>query len=275
MKVNRSKQVRKVLRFFKMVYGIDDSRGYHVLLDGNFIFGALKFKVDIMERLCKLLQVFEVKVYVLKSVVAELSQVGAKAQSALDFARRVCEMVDDDHLRGDNATDKTVTLMRQQHQDWLASPAARKRRYLVATQDKDLRAILGHVPGIPLIYLNKVTMVLEPPSSVSKDFNLQIEASKTALRPAEADLVENISKKRKRRATPDAVTIVDGSTPLAASENNNDDDESDDDDDASEPDAAPVERKKHKAKAANPLSAMPASSDSGKQKKKKKDLYKR
>lgn len=39
---------------------------------------------------------------------------------------------------------------------------------MVATQDKDLRLFLASIPGIPLIYLNKVTVVLEPPSQASK-----------------------------------------------------------------------------------------------------------
>ena len=276
MKVNRSKQVRKYLRFFKMVYGID-TRQYHVLLDGNFIFGALKLKVDIIERLTKLLQVHEVKTYVLKSVVSELKLVGAKAQSALDFTARTCEVIDDDHVYGCNANDKTIALMKTQHQDWLVAPTARKRRYMVASQDKDLRAILGHVPGIPLLYLNKVTMVLEPPSSVSKDFNLQIEASKASLRPAEVEIVAAL-KKRKRRAVEN---IIDGAAPekdatggdAGGGGNAADEDDNEDDEDAAT--ARPAERKKHKAFAANPLASRAASSDSFKQKKLKKEKYKR
>jgi rRNA-processing protein FCF1 len=52
----------------------------------------------------------------------------------------------------------------------------KSRRYLVASQDKDLRNSLGYVPGVPLIYLNKVTLVLEPPSQTSKEFNKEVRS---------------------------------------------------------------------------------------------------
>ena len=34
---------------------------------------------------------------------------------------------------------------------------------------------VGSVPGIPLIYLNKVTLVLEPPSQDSRDYGNEVK----------------------------------------------------------------------------------------------------
>ena len=34
--------------------------------------------------------------------------------------------------------------------------------YAVATQDQELRAYLRSIPGVPLIYINKSVMILEP-----------------------------------------------------------------------------------------------------------------
>lgn len=263
MRVNRAKAVRKHLQFFKIVYGYDKTV-YHIVLDGNFIFAAIKFKIDIKERLGKLLQGSDCKIYVLKSVIEELITVGAKAKQALDFAKTYCESIDDSQFRGENANDKTISMMKKQHEEWLAAPTQRKRKYMVATQDKDLRSILGHVPGIPLIYLNKVTLVLEPPSAISKDFNEQIEAGKVALKPAEAQIVEGL-KKRKRVAT----TIIDGAIVEAVGD---DASESDDEEAVEE---KPAERKKHKAFAANPLASLAPSKDSLRQQKLKKNKYKR
>jgi rRNA-processing protein FCF1 len=48
------------------------------------------------------------------------------------------------------------------------------KRYFVATQDKDLRLALSNLPGVPLVYINKVILVLEPPSSTSKAFAKQV-----------------------------------------------------------------------------------------------------
>ena len=42
--------------------------------------------------------------------------------------------------------------------------------YMVATQDKALRRSLAETAGVPLMYLNGVVLVLEPPSQASVAF---------------------------------------------------------------------------------------------------------
>ena len=81
MRVNRSKFIRKYLRFFQIVFGIEPK--YNIILDGNFIFAALKVKIDILERLRRLLQDNDIRLFVLKSVVDELKKVGDAAKSSL------------------------------------------------------------------------------------------------------------------------------------------------------------------------------------------------
>jgi len=267
MRVNRAKLVRKTLQFYNIVFGYEKAK-FHVLLDGNFIFAAIKFKVDIQERLERLLQGGVVKIYVLKSVLDELRQVGAKAKSSLDFATSFCETLDDSKHRGDTASERIIAMMRQQHSDWLAAPSQHKRRFVVATQDKDLRAALGHIPGIPLIYLNKVILVLEPPSPTSRDFNQRLEVDKITLKPGEAAVVENLKKRKK----------VD--TKIVGGEGGDDEGEGEDEGEEEEEEegkAAPVaqERKKHKAFAPNPLSSLRPAQDSKKQLKKSKEKFRR
>ena len=77
-----------------------------IILDGNFIFNGIKFKLDIRDRLEKLLQGGAVKLYVLKSVLKELELVGAKAKSAKDFATAYCELIDDDAIVGDAPSER-------------------------------------------------------------------------------------------------------------------------------------------------------------------------
>lgn len=75
-------------------------------MDGNFIFNAIKFKLDIRDRLEKLLQGGAVKLYVLTSVLKELELVGTKAKSAKDFATVYCELIDDDSVKGDAPSER-------------------------------------------------------------------------------------------------------------------------------------------------------------------------
>lgn len=71
-------------------------------------------------------------------------------------------------------SDRTVSFLRSLHQERLERPSSRIKKYLLVTQDKELRSRVGAIPGVPLIYLNKVTLILEPPSTASREFNQQV-----------------------------------------------------------------------------------------------------
>jgi hypothetical protein len=64
----------------------------------------------------------------------------------------------------------------KQSKDIQATPSLKlkTKSYFVASQDKDLRMRVGSVPGTPIIYLNKVTLILEPPSQDSRDFSKEV-----------------------------------------------------------------------------------------------------
>lgn len=64
----------------------------------------------------------------------------------------------------------------KQSKDIQATPSMKlkTKSYFVASQDKDLRMRVGSVPGTPIIYLNKVTLILEPPSQDSRDFSKEV-----------------------------------------------------------------------------------------------------
>lgn len=53
-----------------------------------------------------------------------------------------------------------------------------KHRYIVATQDHELRKKLRKVPGVPLVYMNRSVMVMEPLSKVSGKLSEDLETSK-------------------------------------------------------------------------------------------------
>lgn len=97
--------VRKYLQFYRLTYGIKPP--FNLILDGNFIFAAFKNKIDIKERVQRVLQGEEVRYYVLKSVIDELRSVGEKAAEALQFAL-TCFQLDDSRINGVTPTDKTI-----------------------------------------------------------------------------------------------------------------------------------------------------------------------
>ena len=248
MKVNRSKFVRKYLRFYRLVFGIEAP--FKVLLDGNFIFAAFKYKVDIIARLSALLQQDKVEVFVLRSAVQELNGVGEKAADAYQFAVKMCTVLEDMPKGdkggkrgaakgdGDPIAKGTYAYLRCCKHDPVGA------KYFVATQDSSLRTGLGNLGGIPLVYLNKVTMVMEAPSDASRQSSAASESTKTVPTEREAELLAEIKKKEE----------------AAAGE-------------AGE--AADKERRKRKATCANPLASKLADAESVKTKKKKQDQLKR
>lgn len=195
MRVDRAKLIRKYLRFFRLVYSLIPR--YKIILDGNFIFAGLKSNIDIYERLGKLLQGSDIKLYVMKSVINELAVVGKKAQSALDYAKEKCEIIDDTNISGETPSEKLI--------GWLSNLSTMTNRttnfqedavrnFFVATQDRELRKDIGNIPGTPIIYFNKVTLVLEPPSEASHRFGQMLESEKVAVTDSETALLKKLSK---------------------------------------------------------------------------------
>ena len=112
----------------------------------------------------------------------------------------------------------------------------------MCSQDKELRAVLGSMPGHPLFYFNQVTLVMEPPSQRSLLHSKQVESDKSALSTHEKSILES----------------------LGLSE------------DKTEGDSIEVrERKKRKAVEANPLSVLPADKDSKRSKRRKLEKLKK
>lgn len=114
----------------------------------------------------------------------------------------------------------------------------------------DLRQSLGKIPGVPLIYLNKVIMVLEPPSDSSIRYNKKHEISKSTLQESEEEIV---SKLKARGIGGEEVTK--GGTVCV--------------------DKSQQERKKRKASESNPLSCRKTDPNSSRFKKAKRDKMKR
>lgn len=80
-------------------------------MDGNFIFAALKVKLDIRERLGKLLQGEAIRIHVLKSVLIELTNAGSKTAAALEFAKSFCDVIDDTAFEGETPVEKLKAML--------------------------------------------------------------------------------------------------------------------------------------------------------------------
>lgn len=113
MRVHRAKLVRKYLRFYRMLYGIEPP--YCIILDGNFIFAALKHKIDILDRMQRLLQGAEVKLFVTRSSLNELSKIGESGTASLSYANEFCTILEDGSMSGITSADKLLRLLGELH----------------------------------------------------------------------------------------------------------------------------------------------------------------
>ncbi|EGZ26299.1 hypothetical protein PHYSODRAFT_350283 [Phytophthora sojae] len=156
MRYLRAKGIRKALRQFHFLCGIKPP--YKVLLDGNFIAMCVQMKVDVQERVPKFLQVkaHEVEFYVPRAALEELKMLGEATKEAYELAQnfKVAEVYDQPKTDGDAPVDvsKVVQSIIGDKND---------RKFVVCTQEVELRKALRLVPGVPLIYLNRSVLVFE------------------------------------------------------------------------------------------------------------------
>lgn len=53
-----------------------------------------------------------------------------------------------------------------------------KHRYVVACQEQEVRAMCRRIKGVPLVYINRSVMILEPMSDISESVRLKEEKGK-------------------------------------------------------------------------------------------------
>ncbi|DBA04652.1 TPA: hypothetical protein N0F65_012235 [Lagenidium giganteum] len=174
MRYLRSKAIRKALRQFHFLCGIKPP--YKVLIDGNFIAMCLQVHVDLKERLPKFLQVkpHEVKFFIPEAAVKELELLGEAMAPAVALAKSFTVLssdIDDEKTDGPVDVRKSIeNIIGERNQG----------KYIVCTQEVELRKTLREVPGVPLVYLNRSVLVFEDISRATLAIVRQEEKVKMA-----------------------------------------------------------------------------------------------
>lgn len=197
MRILRAKQVRKTLRFFRMVYDIAPT--YHVLLDGTYIAAHVAQRLDPCDAVIKALQGAVCEFWVPAAVLRELKEIGLT--EALKYAEQLRQVGQEEERRQtqeaspQTASESVLQLIGDVNPDG----------YFVASNDKDLRLALGRLGRVPLLYSNANTTVLEPPSRGSVAGAIRTESSNSSLLSAAAAAEKKrIEKEDRRRARMEA-----------------------------------------------------------------------
>lgn len=173
MRYLRAKGIRKALRQFHFLCGIKPP--YKVLLDGNFVAMCAQMKVELHERLPKFLQVkpHELQLFIPRAALVELELLGDDMRVAFELAQSFTVVEDETGGNADAPTDVTTAIRR-------LIGERNERKFLVATQEVELRKELRAVPGVPLFYLNRSVLVFEDISRATLAIVRQEEKAKMA-----------------------------------------------------------------------------------------------
>ena len=213
-RLKRQKQHRKTLDFYRMQFHFQ--RPFKVLLDGNFLHHCIKNNINVRDRLATALSDNSVVPLVPDQVVEELTNIGLVCADALalasTFKRAPSHGRSPKKRKSAGSTTTTPTLTPTNHndpdevklkvededededEDDMTSAADgilhligqhNRHRYIVATQDVNLRKQINQVPGVPVLYLNIGVTVIEQPSRSSREYQAVAEQKKLAPRKDE------------------------------------------------------------------------------------------
>ncbi|KAI9808933.1 MAG: hypothetical protein M1826_004006 [Phylliscum demangeonii] len=190
MRGRRSKQYRKLMQQYSIGFGFREP--YQVLLDADIIQDAARFKMDVVAGLERTLH-GKIKPsasdFRTGSIRYAEPPVPALVDQAKAYERRRC-----------NHHTLTEPLSTQECLSTIVNPKGsgiNKHRYVVASQNEEVRASLHQIPGVPLVYIRRSVMIIEPMAGATKDARENEERRKfrSALRGKEGSATLS---KRKR-----------------------------------------------------------------------------
>ncbi|PRT57068.1 rRNA-processing protein UTP23 [Wickerhamiella sorbophila] len=189
MKLKRAKCYKKLMGYMKLNFKFHEP--YQVLVDEELIIEACRTKYDLVAGLERTLQ-GQAKPMITQCTIEHLYR--SKNQEAIElakkFERRRCGHIPTE--------DQTLSAF-----ECIASVVdingSNKHRYVVATQKPKLRDRLRKIPAVPLIYINRSVMILEPMSPITLKAREQIEAAKLHRGLNAVSTVPATSEPRKRK----------------------------------------------------------------------------
>lgn len=268
MRAKRSKQYKKLIQQYQLHHGFREP--YQVLgkllsaivlvticalpvltlssVDGDLVRDAERFTMDLQAGLERTLH-GKVKIMITQCCIRHLYSmpkepgINRAIDLAKTFERRRCGH------RPENFEEALSALDCLTHVVDKDGRGENKHRYVVATQDQSVRRYMRTVSGVPLIYINRSVMIMEPMSEMTAKVGASAERAKFR-----SELRKSAAGEKRKREEADKDSDDGG----------DDDGDNDDDDDASGDDkpqkeAAPTEEKKKKkkpfgVKGPNPLS---------------------
>ncbi len=167
MRQKRAKSYRKQMHIYHLTFKFREP--YQVLFDDLIIQETSSSNYNLLRNTEKLIQ-GTIKPMITQCCMNKLYSAGDQdliSWVKLKFERRRC-----------NHDLKNPKTPKECLEDIVNVKGKNKHRYVVVTQDNKLRSALRKVPGVPLIYINRSVMIMEPLSKGSEKIRKQEEDEK-------------------------------------------------------------------------------------------------
>ncbi|CAK7270169.1 hypothetical protein SEPCBS57363_003967 [Sporothrix epigloea] len=190
MRAKRSKQYKKLVQQYQLHHGFREP--YQVLVDADLIHDAERFTMDLQAGLERTLH-GKVKIMITQCCIRHLYSkakepgINRAIDLAKTFERRRCGH------RPDDFAEALSTLGCLSHVVDEKGRGENKHRYVVASQDQSVRRYMRTVSGVPLIYINRSVMIMEPMSEMTAKVGASAERAKFR-----SELRKSAGEKRKR-----------------------------------------------------------------------------
>ncbi|CAG8691944.1 13523_t:CDS:2 [Cetraspora pellucida] len=176
MRPKRTKQYKRLMALYSMSFGFREP--YQILVDGNFMQTAIRYKMDICKQLCMVL-------------LGNTKQIKKQGKDGLEtelalkqFERRRCP-----HRKPVSSAECLASIIGNDN----------PHNYCVATQNETLRRQFRVIAGVPLLYINRTVLIVEPPSGATLDKAKQTEITKTHASVEELSFLRNANSDTQKK----------------------------------------------------------------------------
>ncbi|KAH8725273.1 Fcf1-domain-containing protein [Phaeosphaeriaceae sp. PMI808] len=174
MKLKRAKAYKKLLHQYELNFGFREP--YQVILDSQILQDAYQTKIDLVTRLQKLLG-GTVKPMITTCDMRHLYNAKPKNETlilqAKEYERRRCNHQElDEPLSTLECLSEVVDPKEN---------GTNKNRYIVCSNDVSVRKHMRSIAGVPLIYISKSVVLMEPMANATEELREREEKSKFRL----------------------------------------------------------------------------------------------
>ncbi|SSD59922.1 related to rRNA-processing protein UTP23 [Saccharomycodes ludwigii] len=167
MRQKRAKAYKKQMLVYSHAFKFREP--YQILIDNEIILDTCQTSFDLIKGLKKTLNAEKIKPMITQCCIQALYE--AADQTVIDkaksFERRRCNH---SIKAPESPKDCILSVVNVDNKN--------KHRYVVCSQNVELRRKLRKIPGVPIIHMNRSVMVMEPLSDASNRFNVQQEEKK-------------------------------------------------------------------------------------------------